>query len=89
MAVSWMPRTTGGFETPPELLELDTDNALRVFPPEVQTVVPRVSAPPRHRSGVTMRVAPISFGVALGMVATLLAGAGGAAAIGLLVGRVR
>lgn len=89
MAVSWMPRTTGGFDTPPELLELDTENALRVFPPEVQTMAPPVIVPPRHRPGVTMRVAPISFGVALGMVVTLLAGAGGAAAIGLLVGRVR
>ena len=91
MAVPGSPMTSHPLSNPTELAEMlpSTQHALEVFPSEDNRHRIDVTVPYRpHRSGVVMRVEPISRGAVWALAAILLAGAGSVAAIGLLlVGR--
>jgi hypothetical protein len=84
MSASWIRSVDGGAAGVPPLGE-GQHNALADFPSEREAMPAEPSAVVAHRpSGVTMRVAPLSPGIAVGLVMVLLFGAGSAALIGLL-----
>jgi hypothetical protein len=91
MAVPSSPMTSHPLSNPTELAEMlpSTQHALEIFPSEGNRHRIDVTLPHRpHRSGVVMRVEPISRGAVWALAAILLAGAGSVAVIGLLlVGR--
>ena len=93
MAISGAPLTSRSLGQSTELTDMlsVTQNALEIFPSEGvrHSSTPVISNRP-PRSGVVMRVGPISRGAVWALAAIVLAGAGSVAAIGLLlVGRAR
>ena len=81
MSASWIRQTV--HDGPTELWPRVT--GLADFPSERDEPMAEALTPPAHRPpGVTMRVARISPGVALGLALVLLLGSGTAALIGLL-----
>jgi hypothetical protein len=84
MSASWIRSVDGGAARLPPLGEAEHD-ALADFPSEREAMPAGPPAAVAHRpSGVTMRVAPLSPGIAVGLVLVLLFGAGSAALIGVL-----
>ena len=84
MSASWIRSVHGGAADLPPPGEEGHD-ALADFPSERDATAAVPPALLAHRpSGVTMRVARLSPGVAVGLVLVLLLGAGSAALIGLL-----
>jgi hypothetical protein len=86
MAVSWMPLTPDARAALSAAgLETCDDDGLATFPSERESwdrrSQPRAA---RRSSGVTMRIAPLSGGVALGLIGALLLGVGAAVLIALL-----
>lgn len=92
MAVTWPTTPRRPYPAAPtELLELpDSDDALAAFPSE-RDPRPRSrgAVHATRRSGVALRVAPLSWAVVGGLVAVLLLGALSVAAIGLLASDAR
>ena len=85
MSASWIQRPARHDTI--ELWSRVMDDALADFPSERdESVALRVMSPAHRPTGVTMKVARISPGVALGLVLVLLLGAGSAALISVLAG---
>ena len=91
MAVTWIPVGPAPTSSPqsaePVALEIAEAHALADFPSESDSRPWSRGIRTGHRSGVTMRVEPISWGVAWGVAVIVLLGLGSAAAIGILANR--